>query len=82
MTYHLRREDRAITDPEHIERLLREGRFATFALARDNEPYCVTLSYGYDAEGQRFYFHVAHEGQKVEWIAGESRRVRNRGQRG
>ena len=69
MPYHLRRDDRAITDQQQIERLLRDGRFATFALANGDEPYCVTLTYGYDAEHSRFYFHTAHEGQKLEWIA-------------
>ncbi len=69
MTYHLRRDDRAITDPEHVERLLTGGRFATFALANGDEPYCVTLTYGYDASARRLYFHVAHDGQKLEWIA-------------
>jgi nitroimidazol reductase NimA-like FMN-containing flavoprotein (pyridoxamine 5'-phosphate oxidase superfamily) len=68
MPYHLRRDDRAIADPQQIERLLADGRFATFALANADEPYCVTLTYGYDSEDRRLYFHVAHEGQKLEWI--------------
>ncbi len=69
MPYHLRRDDRAITGTEHVDRLIAEGRFATFALANDNEPYCVTLTYGFDREARRLYFHVAHEGQKLDWIA-------------
>lgn len=69
MPYHLRRADRAVTDPDRIERILRTGQYATFALANGDEPYCVTLSYGYDAENGRLYFHVAPEGQKLDWIA-------------
>lgn len=67
---HMRRSDRAITDDATIERLLRDGRFVTIALAdTDGEPYAVTLSYGYDPEAGRLYFHVAHEGRKLDIIA-------------
>ena len=45
----LRREDRAITDPAEIDRILSEARFATSRLADGDEPYVVTLSCGYDA---------------------------------
>jgi nitroimidazol reductase NimA-like FMN-containing flavoprotein (pyridoxamine 5'-phosphate oxidase superfamily) len=69
MPYHLRRVDRQISDPDEVDRILRQARFATFAFAHEDEPYCVTLSYGYDSERQTFYFHVASQGQKLEWIA-------------
>ena len=69
MPYHLRRDDRAITDPVRIAEIIAHARFATFALADGDEPYCVTLSYGYDADASTLYFHVAHEGQKLDWIA-------------
>ncbi len=68
MEYHVRRQDRVITDPNRIERLLRNGRFTTLALADGDEPYVVTLSYGYDPVGHRLYFHVAHDGMKLEMI--------------
>lgn len=69
MTYHVRREDRAITDLSRIHELLREGRYATFALCDGGEPYAVTLSYGFDAPARCLYFHVAHEGMKLDFIA-------------
>lgn len=66
----MRRTDRAITDDATIERLLRDGRFVTLALAdTDGEPYAVTLSYGYDSQARRLYFHVAHEGRKLDIIS-------------
>lgn len=68
MGYHVRRQDREIVDPERIEGIFRAGRFATFALADEAEPYVVTLSYGYDGSGSRLYFHVAHEGMKLDLI--------------
>lgn len=68
MNYHIRRQDRAIEDPERIRALVHSGRFATFALCADGDPYAVTLSYGYDESSARLYFHVAHEGMKLEFI--------------
>jgi len=67
--YHMRRTDREITDPAHVERILAAGRYATFALVDRGAPYVVTLSYGYDCEHGRLYFHVAHEGHKLDVIA-------------
>ena len=68
MTYHMRRQDREITDPGQIGSILSRGRFCTFALVDDGEPYVCTLSYGYDACGRRMFFHVAHEGRKLDVI--------------
>lgn len=65
----MRRTDRAIIDAEHIERILRQGRWTAIALTDGLEPYVVTLSYGYDAESRRLYFHVAPEGRKLDVIA-------------
>jgi uncharacterized protein len=69
MTYHMRRADRAITDQAAIERLLRDGTYTSIALVDGDEPYVVTLSYGYDAPRRRLYFHAAHEGRKLDVIA-------------
>jgi hypothetical protein len=33
----------------------------------------VTLSYGHDANASRLYFHVAHEGRKLDMIAADPR---------
>ncbi len=68
MPHPLRREDRAITDPAEIDRILSAARFATIALADAGEPYVVTLSCGYDAVQGRLCFHVAPEGRKLDII--------------
>jgi nitroimidazol reductase NimA-like FMN-containing flavoprotein (pyridoxamine 5'-phosphate oxidase superfamily) len=73
MTYHLRRTDREITDADAIERVLREGAYTTIALSGREGPYVVTLSYGYDADARRLYFHVALEGRKLDMIAEDPR---------
>ncbi|GAB4282802.1 MAG: hypothetical protein Kow0067_03250 [Coriobacteriia bacterium] len=68
MSHHVRRTDRAITDPAHIESIIERGRYCTFALIDGEEPYAVALSYGYDACARRMYFHVAHAGHKLDVI--------------
>lgn len=67
--YHLHnRPDREITDPATIDEILTNGKFATIALCRNNEPYIVTLSYGYDRINQTLYFHCAPTGLKIDFI--------------
>lgn len=69
MKYHLNnRPDREITAPEELTELLRTGKYVTIALCRDNEPYAVTLSYGYDAENQALYFHASQTGMKIDFL--------------
>ena len=40
-------------------------------LCRDNQPYIVPVSFGYD--GSFLYFHTAPEGKKIEFIAANNR---------
>jgi len=65
----MRRSDCAITDRETIDAILSAGRFTTIALCDADEPYAVTLSYGYDATRYRLCFHVAKAGRKLDIIA-------------
>ncbi len=65
--YHVRRADREIVDPTELDALLHEGKYVTIAFARADEPYLVTLSYGFDAERRALYFHTATEGVKYEF---------------
>lgn len=62
----IRRKERAVTDPKEIRAVLREAKYVTVAMCADDEPYLVTLSYGYDEERGCIYFHCAREGKKVE----------------
>ena len=66
---HIRRKDREIHDTADIDGILRAGRFVVVALADGDEPYAVTLSYGYDAEKRRLCFHAATAGRKLDIIA-------------
>lgn len=73
MPYHLRRTDREITEPDRIEALIREGQYTTIALADEHGPYAVTLSYGYEPDSGRLYFHCAADGRKISALTGDSR---------
>jgi nitroimidazol reductase NimA-like FMN-containing flavoprotein (pyridoxamine 5'-phosphate oxidase superfamily) len=68
MKYHLRRAEREIKDTGIIEEILRTGKYAIISLCRNNDPYVVTLSYGYDAENKALYFHSAKNGLKIDFI--------------
>lgn len=37
-------------------------------MCRDNEPYIVTLSYGFDNANDVLYFHCARQGLKLDFI--------------
>lgn len=66
--YHLRRKEKEITDDKTIKEILKGGKYTTISMSKDNEPYIVTLSYGYDKSKHALYFHCAKEGQKIDFI--------------
>ena len=67
--YHMQnRKDREIISQEELNRILKQGRFVTIALCRGDEPYIVTLSYGYDASRHALYFHCARQGLKLDFM--------------
>ena len=67
--YHLRKKEREITGHSQKRRILKEGKYATLALCRENEPYAVTLNYGYDEPGNCLYFHSALKGLKLDFLS-------------
>lgn len=72
--YHLHnRPDRELTNPEEIAAILLKGKFAVISMCRNNEPYIVTLSYGYDAVNNSLYFHCAPHGLKLDFLAANQR---------
>jgi nitroimidazol reductase NimA-like FMN-containing flavoprotein (pyridoxamine 5'-phosphate oxidase superfamily) len=65
MSFHVRRKDREITDPAEMKTVLKQTKYVTVALCRDNEPYLVSLSHGYNEAKNCLYFHCAPEGKKM-----------------
>jgi uncharacterized protein len=67
--YHLHnRSNRELHDKSDINRILIEGKFAVISMCRENEPYIVTLSYGYDSDNEILYFHCAKKGLKLDFL--------------
>jgi len=64
--YHMRRKEKEISDPALLREILRRGKWTSIALCEDDEPYVVSLSYGFDAERKALYFHCARTGRKVD----------------
>lgn len=62
----MRRSDRAITDPEELESILRESVVCRLGLCDGEFPYVVPMNYGY-RDGSVF-LHSAIEGRKIELL--------------
>ncbi len=68
MGYHIRRAEREIKDVRELQSIIERGRYAVVGLSRNNEPYVVTLSYGYDKVENVLYFHCGKIGQKIDFL--------------
>ena len=66
--YHMKNADREIQDSSEIKRILKNSKYAVIAMCRNNEPYIVTLSCGYDEVNNALYFHSALTGAKMDFI--------------
>ena len=60
----MRRSDRAITDPQELESVLREAAVCRMGLCDEGKPYVVPMNYGY-RDGSVF-LHSAAEGRKID----------------
>jgi len=67
----VRRRDKEITDREEINAIIRAADVCRLAFARDNEPYLVPVSFGFD--GSAVFFHTAPRGRKLEFIEANKR---------
>ena len=69
--YTMRRADRAVTDPEKIDAIIRACQCCRLGLCDEGHAYIVPMSFGYERDGERqvFYFHAARKGRKLDLIA-------------
>lgn len=67
----MRRRDRLVEDRREIDAIIRGSEVCRLALAKDNEPYLVPLSFGYD--GESIYLHTAGTGKKIEFFEASAR---------
>ncbi len=68
MMYHMRRTDKEFKNPEKLRKVLKETEYVTLAMVKDNEPYLVSMSHGYDDENNCIYIHSANEGKKLDYL--------------
>jgi nitroimidazol reductase NimA-like FMN-containing flavoprotein (pyridoxamine 5'-phosphate oxidase superfamily) len=62
------RDDKEITDEETIKKILKITQYVTLAMVKNNEPYLVSLSHGYDEENHCIYVHSAKKGKKLDFL--------------
>lgn len=62
----MRKKDKEIIDRIEIDQIIHNSMICHMACSRDNKPYLVPMSFGYD--GQSVYFHTALSGLKIESI--------------
>ena len=48
--------------------VLRGQKYLSLAMARDNQPYLVSLNYAFDEQEECFYVHCAPEGRKLDFM--------------
>jgi nitroimidazol reductase NimA-like FMN-containing flavoprotein (pyridoxamine 5'-phosphate oxidase superfamily) len=60
----MRRTDKEIRSREEIDGIIRGSDVCRIAMAMDNMPYIVPVSFGYD--GESIYIHTAREGKKID----------------
>lgn len=64
----IRRKEKAITSEEEMKAILIKTKYITIGLCKNNKPYLVTVSHGFDPIRNVIYFHCADEGKKVDYI--------------
>jgi hypothetical protein len=67
----MRRTDKAITEPALIAHIIAQAQVCRLGLAKDNMPYVLPVSFGYD--GKALYFHTAKEGRKIDFMTANDR---------
>jgi nitroimidazol reductase NimA-like FMN-containing flavoprotein (pyridoxamine 5'-phosphate oxidase superfamily) len=67
----MRRTDKEIADPTLISLIIDQAQICRLGLAKDNIPYVLPVSFGYD--GKAIYFHTAKEGRKIDFMTANAR---------
>ena len=62
----MRRSDKEIRSREEIDAIICGSHVCRIAMAMENVPYVVPVSFGYD--GESIYIHTAREGKKISYF--------------
>ncbi|NDV78302.1 pyridoxamine 5'-phosphate oxidase family protein [Dysgonomonas sp. 511] len=66
----VRRQNRILEDENRIEELLKDSEYGFLSLGTSESGYGygLPISYAYDTESNKLYFHCAPEGQKLDMM--------------
>ncbi len=67
----MRRTDKEISEAAILSRIIEQCDVCRLGLAKDNNPYILPVSFGFD--GHAIYFHTAQEGKKIEFMLANDR---------
>jgi nitroimidazol reductase NimA-like FMN-containing flavoprotein (pyridoxamine 5'-phosphate oxidase superfamily) len=67
--YHFHHPEKMFVDRAALLEVLAGQRIMTLAMAKDGQPYLVTVDYAFDPARDCFYFHCATEGKKLDYLA-------------
>lgn len=62
----MRRNDKKISSRPEIDEVIKKASVCRLAFAKENIPYLVPVSFGYD--GKNIFIHTAKTGRKIEFI--------------
>jgi len=62
----MKRHDKEITDRTLIDEIIKKSDVCRLGLTKENVPYIVPMSFGFD--GENLYFHTAQEGRKIDFF--------------
>ncbi|MBN1331204.1 MAG: pyridoxamine 5'-phosphate oxidase family protein [Candidatus Heimdallarchaeota archaeon] len=62
----IRRKEKAIENINEMKAIIKQAQYITIACCKNNEPYLITVTHGYDSEKNCLYFHCAKEGKKID----------------
>ncbi|MCG8641880.1 MAG: pyridoxamine 5'-phosphate oxidase family protein [Desulfobacterales bacterium] len=66
--YHSRRPEKMINELSEMIDLIKSHKIMSLAMCKDNQPYLVTVNYGFDEKNQCYYFHSAQVGKKIDYL--------------
>ena len=67
----MRRTDKEVTDQPLLAQIIEQAQVCRLGLAKDNIPYVLPVSFGYD--GKAIYFHTAKDGRKIDFMTANDR---------
>ena len=67
----MRREEKEIHQRDQIDAIIRESVICRIAMAMDDSPYLIPMSFGYD--GKFLYLHSAKTGKKIDHFQANNR---------